>query len=84
MMSSGGTTSSNATGWVQGRHESDDCEPLNDTPLYAYSNTYTNLTLQQEQTEDDVIAAADLACVDLSRVLHSTCRLCGSYIFDPE
>jgi len=45
MMSSGGTSSSNATGWEQGRHESDDCEPLNDTPLYAYSNTYTNLTL---------------------------------------
>jgi len=45
MMSSGGTASSNATGWKQGRHESDDCEPLNDTPLYAYSNTYINLTL---------------------------------------
>ena len=70
MMSSGGTSSSNATGWEQGRHESDDCEPLNDTPLYAYSNTYTNLTLQQEQTEDDVIAAADLACLDFSRLLH--------------
>ena len=70
MMSFGGTSSSNATGWKQGRHESDDCEPLNDTPLYAYSNTYTNLTLQQEQTEDDVIAAADLACLNFSRLLH--------------
>ena len=68
MMSSGGTTSSNAIGGEQGRHESDDCEPLNDTPLYTYSNTYTNLTLQQEQTEDDVIVAADLACLDFSRL----------------
>jgi len=34
MMFSGGIPSSNATGWKQGKHLSDDFEPINDNPLY--------------------------------------------------